>query len=71
MARQICIYEFQTRKVVWNGSPCSEKAEKYPQEKGKIEEMEKLLHRLSLENPLPGNPILYPAYYGGEETAYG
>lgn len=71
MARQICIYEFQTGRWLWNGSPCSEKAEKYPQEKGKIEEMEKLLHRLSLENPLPGNPILYPAYYGGEETAYG
>lgn len=71
-ARRICRYDFNRGRWLWNGSPCREKKEKYPQAHKRIEEMNGILERLAAENPLEGNPCVYPAYYkGGEEEAHG
>ena len=65
-ARRICSYDFLSGIWRWNGSPCREKLEKYPQWEKQISDMNEILTRLAAARPLAGEAAaLHPAYYRG------
>ena len=67
-ARKICTYDFEKGIWRWNGKPCSEKLQKYPQLAEGIGEMQQLLMRLSAASSMTPEEMLpvYPAYYRGK-----
>ena len=63
LARRICSYDFAQGRWHWNGSGMTSKISKYPEQKEDLEEMMDILNRLSAENRLGDETVIYPAYY--------
>jgi Type IV secretory pathway, VirB11 components, and related ATPases involved in archaeal flagella biosynthesis len=70
-ADRICSYDFAAERWLWKAAIDPWKRNKLPQMQEELDEMDRMLGRLSAADPLTENTTVIPAYYHGRRAAEG